>query len=1335
MSHHTPVLICACRMTNLESGRSNPAGEAVEGGSAASNALVPPYHAPRDSILKPLNLPETLHEVDFQFNQVLQNLEHYQNHTSVSIETSLQYITDQILLGWSPEYHDVNAQGQSQEEYNADLVASLGNLKYELESTYELLMITEEQYRDVITFYESELDEMTRQNLTVLTTYDSEKSKVTGLYSIYTRLIEQLEELEAENEGLKTELEEKKRRGLVSLGRLVHGAMGGEWNGSRNGAPITLAKRKAAWNRRKNDSSLTATTAVDEEQDSDVGLNRLPRPAMVLASPKASFATAGTDSASLREGEIAGREERELAIPRPTSPSQSILSSESEPTLHTIAVLSQKVSLLEQELSSKTCDIRERDLLVGELTDLINEQSKAFGDEIKSREKRIDDLMVILDRAEEGEQVQTLVDELAVKVMVQEDEKIKRQRIQSGLVPAGIASRTTSAHASGDWSFLLNAAKSKDMTEKSTQDIVETLKLELELSREQTSRLELANASLQERWQQAMKELEDIRAAEVAGTQQSDGGSVNGTDAGHSTISSALSVVGPRVTKVFVSKQPRHPQDEPLMLTLDEEGNPEEEMPSLEEIELIFEILMANLAEISRDAEEADARLQECSRAKEQIYQKCIYLDGLQKQLDENVDKIVSQPFKADTQPNFMQEQLKLQTQINQLMEQAESVTDLYSRLKQDLQDYKDEKQTRLKELDNVRDLMRKIGPQELLRGLLVKLEAANPDDAAMQSRREAIAAAVAQGMELAAEIAAEEENRSERVASHLWRNSCSVIDEGDMQDAINSRLSIVSIDHYTQSCSISDHKLFIQSLCSTLYALQMTTTHQISSLKTSLAESRASLVLADQELSNLNDQIAGLYDDVGTLRNELRELQQELDRLIQLRKAEVEKVWEIVGEVKIDENGMNRGLTDDEEGSVSSADTNRKSSIQSRALASSSRYSAALAAGTTTSAIESGGDSSSAAQPVNGASGFGVNSMGDGGPNSMIARSLSISRAERASVLRRVSSPPTVSENDGESINLSVAPSRASHSHSNDDFSETSELDRHALISAEMDKLRSRHLHLLSTITEYKKQITVVKDRNLKLVATLLDRERVRLWTADGQDEVISAIVGQHGHHLAGAATATTAATSSSMNSRATMAVPGGAGMASSSIGAISLGESVSGPGTTSGYHGSVNGTISASASSSTFSPPGVAAGAKKLQLQQQQQQQHHHLSLTAAEDGIKLLRCQLERIRQSEMTRFSEMGMGLTMNYPGLYESEGSVRGMGTRSKDVTTVPAGAADGNGGGGSKKISQASGGGPKDMNATEGRGHNGDSASDVNESKFEATLYSDLENRYAANGF
>lgn len=1311
----------------VESGRSNKSGEGAEDGQAISKAVVPAYHA-RDSILKPLNLPETLHEVDFQFNQVLQNLEHYQNHTSVSIETSLQYITDQILLGWSPENQGANGYGQSQEEYNADLVSNLENLKYELESTYELLMITEEQYRDVITFYETELDEMNRQNLTVLTSYDSEKSKVTGLYSVYTRLIEQLEELEAENEGLKTELEEKKRRGLVSLGRLVHGAMGGQWSGSRNGTNISLAKRKAAMIKKNNESLMS--TALDEEQMPEgQGPEGLPRPAMVLMSQDLLSNTNGASTSGGHpvvldhEGSVAfgGLDDREMTIPRPCSPTQTILSSsEQEPTLHTIAVLSQKVSLLEQELSSKTCDITERDLLVGELTELIEEQSKSFEDEIKNREERIDSLIKVLGRAEQGEQVQTLVDELAVKMMVQEDEQIKRQRIQSGISPS-----LSACGASGDWSFLLKATSGSRTlkADQGEQDIMDILKQELDLFRAQTARLELANASLKERWQQAMDELEDIRQSEAQSEQQQQnqqqngdaaqggsGASVCDTDVGSLASTLVSTKLGARVTKVFVPKRPNNAQDEPLLLAMDENGQPQEEFPTLEEIEMVFEILMANLAEISRDAEEADQRLRECNKVKEQIYEKCLFLDGLQRSLDEKVDKIVSQPVKAaDSQPNFMQEQIKLQTELNRLMEQAESVTGLYSKLKNDLQDYKDEKQVRLRELDQVRDLMRKIGPQELLRGLLVKLDSAQqPNDAAAQARREAIASAVAQGMELAAELAVDDDGNGldNRAQSQLWRNSCSVVDEGDMQDAIDSRLETASIDYYTQSCSISDHKLFIQSLCSTLYALQMTTTHQIISLKTSLAESRASLVLADQELSNLNDQIAGLYDEVGTLRNQLRGLQQELDRLIQHRKAEVEKVWEIVGEVKITSGGGLNRMDDDDEASISSADTkelNRKSSIQSRALASSSRYSVALGNGTAGE-----GETSSATQvaTANGGEGSGEGSKtGEG--DSVMARSLSISRAERASVLRRISSPPTLSENDEDA--MSTLPSRASH-----EFSDPgSELDRHALISAEMDKLRTVHLHLLSTITEYKKQISVVKDRNLKLVATLLDRERVRLWTADGQDEVISAIVGQHGSsHNHGSHT-----------SHHAVHALGSSANASSSVGAISLGGDGS---TLVGSNGSSN-SLSGLGSSTNLNP-GVASGAKK----------HHHLSLTAAEDGIKLLRCQLERIRQCEMTRFTEMGIGLTMNYSSLYQQPGSgaasvagsVSGgppesLGPKTKgrlgggsSLGTVPEDKGSSPNGGAATSIKK---GGAKDEEGTF--------------SKFEATLYSDLENRYSDKGF
>ncbi|KAF9999494.1 hypothetical protein BGZ79_006885 [Entomortierella chlamydospora] len=1231
----------------LESGRSKPAGEVSEDGAITSKALAP-SNQPRDSILKPLNLPETLYEVDFQFNQVLQNLEHYQNHTAGSIETSLLYITDQIQRYGDNE--QAHPHGLSPEEYNENLASSIGNLKYELESTYELLMITEEQYKDVVTFYESELDEMTRQNLTVLTAYDSEKSKVTGLYSIYTRLLEQLEELEAENEGLKMELEEKKRRGLVSLGRLVHGAMGGEWSGTRNGTSVTLAKRKAAMAKQ---SESMASTSLDEEQlsqDASTNLGGLPSPSMVLASQ--GTLVNPTSLKSIPE-DMPGQVEKEHSIPRPTSPSQTVLSSEGEPALHTISVLSQKVSLLEQELLSKACDIKERDLLVSELTELIEAQSKAVQGEIKSLEERADSLMSILCRVEAGEQVHKLVDELAVKIMVQEDERTKRQRIQSGIAPPGTEGAST--RTSGDWAFLLRDSGSKSLAEQDEQDIMTTLKTELEQSKAQIARLELANSTLQDRWQQAMKELEDIRLSEAANSDQHNG-SLDGTEVG--SVSTSETVVATKMTRVFVSTRPRHPQDEPLALTLDENGGTQEDMPTLEEIELLFEILMTNLGEISRDAEEAELRLQECVRAKEQIYQKCLYLDGVQKKLDENVEKIVSQPFKADTQPNFMQEQIKLQNQLNQLMDQAESVTNLHNRLKQDLQEYKEEKQARLRELDNVRELMRKIGPQELLRGLLAKLEGSNPEDPAAQRRREVIAAAVAQGMEIAAEMATEEGSGGpgERVQSNLWRNSCSVIDEGDVQDAIDSRLSTASIDHYTQSCSISDHKLFIQSLCSTLYALQMTTTHQIVSLKTSLAESRASLILADQELSNLNDQIASLYDDVGTVRNRLRGLQGELERLIQHCKIEVEKVWEIVGDVascsrgdvKADGNGVDRGTDDEYEGSVCSVDMNRKDSIKSRALATSSRYSTALSA--SLNVLENGGDiATTAIAPVDG-SGSIIEGTNAGGNHDSVARSISISRAERASVLRRISSPVTASENDVESL---CDPFRASR-----EFSETSESDRLAVTIAEMDRLRQNHVHLLSTLTEYKKQITVVKDRNLRLVATLLDRERVRLWTADGQDEVISAIVGQNGH-----------------NNLASQ----GEGLSSSNV-------------------------IAVSGSSSTLAP-GVAAGAKK----------HHHLSLTAAEDGIKLLRCQLERIRQCEMTRFSEMGVGLTMNYTGSYPQISSAVGSGSLVPGMV---------NGRNGEVGVG---------VNGVNGATANGDSGAQAF-SKFEATLYSDLESRFGSNG-
>ncbi|KAF9976138.1 hypothetical protein BGZ73_009113 [Actinomortierella ambigua] len=176
----------------------------------------------------------------------------------------------------------------------------------------------------------------------------------------------------------------------------------------------------------------------------------------------------------------------------------------------------------------------------------------------------------------------------------------------------------------------------------------------------------------------------------------------------------------------------------------------------------------------------------------------------------------------------------------------------------------------------------------------------------------------------------------------------------------------------------------------------------------------------------------------------------------------------------------------------------------------------------------------------------------------------------------------------------------------------------------------------------------------------------------------------------------------------------------------------------------------------------PGLAAGSKKT---------HHHMGLTAAEDGIKLLRCQLERIRQCEMARFTDMGAGLMGivgpgaglvggagssgagsaggNLFSMFSSEPTVGAPGSamrartmmqqRSSRVTFgnappgVKTGLGVGNSVGGDRSSSSA---------AAAAAGQTDDSANGGEESltptsttrhafsKFEATMYSDLENRY-----
>ncbi|KAF9358249.1 hypothetical protein BGX26_002184 [Mortierella sp. AD094] len=80
-----------------------------------------------------------------------------------------------------------------------------------------------------------------------------------------------------------------------------------------------------------------------------------------------------------------------------------------------------------------------------------------------------------------------------------------------------------------------------------------------------------------------MEELEDIRLSKAANSDQHIG-SLDGTEIG--PVSTSETVVATKVPRVFVSTRPRHPQDEPLVLTL-------------EEIKLFF-WLMSNLGEIPR---------------------------------------------------------------------------------------------------------------------------------------------------------------------------------------------------------------------------------------------------------------------------------------------------------------------------------------------------------------------------------------------------------------------------------------------------------------------------------------------------------------------------------------------------------------------------------------------------------------------------------------------------------------------------------------------------------------------------------------------------------------
>lgn len=298
----------------------------------------------------------------------------------------------------------------------------------------------------------------------------------------------------------------------------------------------------------------------------------------------------------------------------------------------------------------------------------------------------------------------------------------------------------------------------------------------------------------------------------------------------------------------------------------------------LNHLELTFDILMSNLHEIEKDIYEADKRIHQILSSKRNMYENRLdledQLNSIDKvhspeQLSQRVEELrvgrneglVDDGSSSDG-VNGTQQQVR--TELSAILDQTAQLFEEQQRLISERATLDNEHQEKRAEIEDIKAEISQVRPAELLSGLLERLETEEPNLVIIQKDWK-------EDVECVSEVVFDDDV------------DCNASPENDVsfgKGGIEIRCRLVKLE-------------------SSLHTLKISCESQLQSLKSKLSESQAILLQAERELSQGRDRLNYMCDDLSDIQRQVFVLKRELEIVIQHRKEEIIKVWEVVNDVR----------------------------------------------------------------------------------------------------------------------------------------------------------------------------------------------------------------------------------------------------------------------------------------------------------------------------------------------------------------------------------------------------------------------------------------------------
>lgn len=291
------------------------------------------------------------------------------------------------------------------------------------------------------------------------------------------------------------------------------------------------------------------------------------------------------------------------------------------------------------------------------------------------------------------------------------------------------------------------------------------------------------------------------------------------------------------------------------------------EHPSLNQLELSFDILHSNLYEIQKDIEEVTEHLEKLMLSKKKMYELCL---SLEKELNDNE--------KTRTEHQIKSELNQVMIFTQQLFNKQHALDKERTQL---LKEYTGIEQ----QLDATRNSLQKVRPPALLQGLLDRLDTDETPCVRVEKDWK-------EDSNLVTEIVLDNQHVEDD-------ESCASSTTSTSQHHQELQLTALQSKQLNAQCASKLSTLcYIARLDASLYCLKVLASHSISKSRQNLLQVQASLGQASTDLDETRNQMTQLYDDAAEVARQVFALKTELETIVRHRKEEVVKVWEVVDEV-----------------------------------------------------------------------------------------------------------------------------------------------------------------------------------------------------------------------------------------------------------------------------------------------------------------------------------------------------------------------------------------------------------------------------------------------------